>query len=64
MLVDGREPSSFAKALDRAISDGGLRLGLIEAGHRNVRRFDWADTADRLVALYRRVVAESAPALA
>ena len=29
--------TSFATALDRAISDGGLRLGLIEAGHRNVR---------------------------
>jgi glycosyltransferase involved in cell wall biosynthesis len=64
LLADGRDPSSFATALDRAIADGGLRLGLIEAGHRNVRRFDWTDTADRLVALYRQVIAESAPAAA
>ena len=64
LLVDGRDPSAFATALDRAIADGGLRLGLIEAGHRNVRRFDWADTADRLAALYRQVIAESAPAAA
>jgi glycosyltransferase involved in cell wall biosynthesis len=62
LLVDGRDPAAFASALGLAISDGGLRLGLIEAGQRNVRRFDWADTAGRLVALYRRLAAESAPA--
>ena len=64
LLVDGRDPATFASALGRAIADGGLRLGLIEAGQRNVRRFDWADTAERLVGLYRELVAESAPAAA
>ena len=57
LLVDGRDPAAFASALGRAIADGGLRLGLIEAGQRNVRRFDWADTAERLVGLYRELVA-------
>jgi glycosyltransferase involved in cell wall biosynthesis len=64
LLVGARDPAAFAGALGRAIADGGLRLGLIEAGQRNVRRFDWADTAERLVALYRGLVAESAPAAA
>ena len=64
LLVDGRDRSAFASALGRAIADGGLRLGLIEAGHRNVHRFDWATTADRLVGVYRELIAESAPAAA
>jgi glycosyltransferase involved in cell wall biosynthesis len=64
LLVGGRDPAAFAVALGRAIADGGLRLGLIEAGQRNVRRFDWNDTADRLVALYRELAASSAPAAA
>jgi glycosyltransferase involved in cell wall biosynthesis len=60
-LVPQGDVDAFASALSRAIDDGALRLGLIEAGHRNVRRFDWADTADRLVALYRQLL-ESEPA--
>ena len=64
LLVDGGDPGEFAAALHRAISDGVLRLGLIEAGHRNARRFDWAETAKRLVTVYRDVVAESASAAA
>ena len=64
LLVGGRDPAAFAVALGRAIADGGLRLGLIEAGQRNVRRFDWTDTADRLVALYRELATASAPAAA
>jgi glycosyltransferase involved in cell wall biosynthesis len=64
LLVGGRDPAAFAVALGRAIADGGLRLGLIEAGQRNVRRFDWNDTADRLVALYRELAASPAPAAA
>jgi glycosyltransferase involved in cell wall biosynthesis len=56
LLVPGRDPDAFASALGRAIDDGGLRLGLIEAGHRNVKRFDWGATADRLVSLYRQLV--------
>ena len=57
----GAIPPAFAAALGRAIADGGLRLGLIEAGQRNVRRFDWNDTADRLVALYRELARRRRP---
>ena len=54
VLVDDptRSPESLATAI-AGVLDGHDRLALIEAGYRNVRRFDWAATADGLVALYR-----------
>jgi len=58
VLVAGRDPADFAAALDRTLDDGGLRLGLIEAGQRNVRRYSWDHTGARLTALYRRVAAD------
>ena len=48
---------SLATAI-AGVLDGHDRLALIEAGYRNVRRFDWASTADGLVALYRTVRAD------
>ena len=59
LLAPPGDAAAFAATLARAISDGGLRLGLIEAGQRNTRRFDWATTADRLATLYRETTAES-----
>jgi glycosyltransferase involved in cell wall biosynthesis len=56
ILVDRRDPELFAHALDRALSDGVVRLGLIESGHRNVQRFSWDTSADELTALYRRAL--------
>lgn len=53
VLVGERSPDRFAEALDAVLSGRIGRLGLIEAGHRNVRRFSWASTVDRLVDLYR-----------
>jgi glycosyltransferase involved in cell wall biosynthesis len=55
LLVPGRDADAFAAALARAVSDGGLRLSLIEAGQRNVKRFEWAEAADRLAGLYRQI---------
>jgi glycosyltransferase involved in cell wall biosynthesis len=56
LLVAGRDAGQFGVALSRAVSDGGLRLSLIEAGQRNVKRFDWGSTAERLAALYREIL--------
>jgi glycosyltransferase involved in cell wall biosynthesis len=54
VLVDDpdRQPITFAEALDGVI-DGHDRLALIEAGYRNVSRFRWSTTAERLADLYR-----------
>lgn len=53
-LVDQRDAHDFAQAIDRVLTDGTYRLGLLEAGNRNVRRFTWAETASGLVDLYHR----------
>jgi glycosyltransferase involved in cell wall biosynthesis len=53
-LVTERSAHAFAEALHRVLTDGVVRLGLLEAGHRNVRRFSWDATVADLVALYRR----------
>lgn len=52
VLVADRSPEPFAEALDAVLAGRIGRLGLIEAGHRNVRRFSWAATVDRLADLY------------
>jgi glycosyltransferase involved in cell wall biosynthesis len=56
LLVEPGDTDGLAGALARALDDGGLRLALIEAGHRNVSRFSWSATADGLVALYRTAI--------
>ncbi len=56
LLVDDRQPMSFATALDEVLANGSCRLGLIESGYRNVRRFSWSTTADQLVDLYRTAI--------
>jgi glycosyltransferase involved in cell wall biosynthesis len=58
VLVPDRTPTAFAAALGDALVGAG-RLGVIEAGYRNVRRFDWAETAAGLVDLYRRAAASA-----
>lgn len=55
VLVDGRDPTDFAAALDESL--GGLdRTLLIEAGFRNTDRFAWDATARSLVELYEQVL--------
>ncbi len=49
----------LATQLVNVLDNGTTRLGLIEAGHRNVQRFSWRRTADELVTLYTRVVDEA-----
>lgn len=56
VLVPDRSADRFAEALDAVLSGRIGRLGLIEAGHRNVHRFSWAATVDRLVELYHSAV--------
>jgi glycosyltransferase involved in cell wall biosynthesis len=61
VLVDdpARSPAVLAEAIT-GVLDGHDRLALIEAGYRNVRRFDWGTTATRLVELYRTAVEDRA----
>ncbi len=58
VLVDGHLPESFAAGLRSVLTSGVGRLGLIEAGYRNVGRFSWARTATGLIDLYQRALEE------
>lgn len=54
VLVAERDAGLFADALDRVLTDGALRLGLLESGNRNLLRFSWAEAANGLIDLYTR----------
>lgn len=64
-LVDGRDvlmtpvgdAHAIAAALERVLSDAGLRAGLVTAGRSVARRFSWASTAAEHVEIYRSVLA-------
>lgn len=57
-LVDPVDIDDLADALGRVLTDAALRARLVAAGTTNLERFSWADTADRLVALYRLAIRE------
>jgi glycosyltransferase involved in cell wall biosynthesis len=56
-LVAGGDTAALAAAIARVLDDGVLRLGLVEAGNRNVNRFTWEATAVGLLDLYRTAIA-------
>jgi glycosyltransferase involved in cell wall biosynthesis len=47
LLVDPRDETAVAAALDRVLTDGALRARLVEAGRALAARHSWADTARR-----------------
>jgi glycosyltransferase involved in cell wall biosynthesis len=49
---------AFADALETVLHDGVRRLDLVEAGLRNVARFDWTETAASMSALYHELAEE------
>jgi glycosyltransferase involved in cell wall biosynthesis len=51
---------AFADELHAVLHDGARRLDLVEAGVRNVTRFDWSSTAAAMAGLYHRL-ADAAP---
>jgi len=53
ILVEGRNPVALAGGIERAIAD---RERLVAAGLEWVKRFTWAETARRTLAVYRELV--------
>ncbi len=47
LLVDPRDETAVAAALDRVLADEALGSGLVAAGHALAARHSWADTASR-----------------
>ena len=51
LLVDPRDETAVAAALDRALSDEALRAALVAAGHALAARHSWAEAASSTRAL-------------
>jgi len=45
ILVDPHDPADVAAAVDRILTDPGLRAALVERGHALASRYSWAETA-------------------
>jgi glycosyltransferase involved in cell wall biosynthesis len=58
LLVNPRNPSDMADALERVITDEALRAELVSKGHVQTERFSVARSATEMDALYRRLAAE------
>jgi glycosyltransferase involved in cell wall biosynthesis len=58
LLVDPGDVSALATALARVVDDDALRADLIRRGSERVDAFSWAETARRLAACYRDLVAQ------
>ena len=55
LLFDPRSVESIAGAVDRILSDPGMRQRLVLAAAARVRLFDWRRTAELTLAVYRTV---------
>jgi len=58
LLVPTGDADALAGAIHRVLSDPELADRLRGRGHDRVSRYDWDDTADRMVDLYRRLGAD------
>ena len=57
LLFDPNDPAAIAAAVDRLITDVGLRRSLIARGRRRCRAFSWRATARSTFDSYRRAIA-------
>jgi glycosyltransferase involved in cell wall biosynthesis len=51
LTFDPADPAALTACLRRLLDEPALRTALIDRGHANVRRYDWAETARRYEAL-------------
>ncbi|GAA4815453.1 phosphatidyl-myo-inositol alpha-mannosyltransferase [Tomitella cavernea] len=56
VLTEIGDPRSLAAGIDRVLTDTGLRDGLVAAGDRVVRGYDWPVVADQILRVYETVM--------
>jgi glycosyltransferase involved in cell wall biosynthesis len=56
LLDDPRDPDALARAVERVLDDPPLAARLAGAGPRRAAGFTWPQTAERTLAVYRRVL--------
>jgi glycogen(starch) synthase len=57
-----RDPEALGAVAVRVLSDEELGRRLVAEAYEHVRRFDWADVAERTAAVYADLVGETSPA--
>jgi glycosyltransferase involved in cell wall biosynthesis len=60
LLVPPADPSAMAAAIVWLLHEPALRLRLVEAGRRTVRRYEWPNVRPQLFSLYARMTAAPA----
>ncbi len=55
LLVDATDPTSLGQAMAEVTTNVALREELIQKGLANLHRFDWKQTANECITLYREV---------
>ena len=58
LFVDPKNVQDVARGIERVISDSNLRKGLIAAGLKKAKEFDWRKTAYKTVNVYKKVLGE------
>ncbi|MBQ7215999.1 MAG: glycosyltransferase, partial [Synergistaceae bacterium] len=48
MLFDPKDTEGIASAIQRVLTDEGLRRDLVQRGFENIKRFSWAESAKKL----------------
>jgi glycosyltransferase involved in cell wall biosynthesis len=61
ILVDPYDPDSIAEGMKLALSDGGLREGLVARGLAKVREYSWERSAAQIREVYEEVMQEPQP---
>jgi L-malate glycosyltransferase len=62
LIVEREDPPALANALRTLLADAALRQRLGQAGRAHVQaRYEWAESVQRMVALYREVLQAHAP---
>lgn len=56
LYADASNPEAFSAAMYRVFTDPALREQLVDAGTRNLKRFSWADAAERTLRVYEQVL--------
>ena len=57
-----RDPEALAEVAIRVLSDDDLGRRLVAEAHEHVRRFDWADVAERTAGVYANLLLDRTPA--
>jgi len=55
LYADARNPEAFGSAMHRVFTGPALSEQLVDAGYINLKRFSWADAAERTLEVYQRV---------